>query len=415
MGRVIAADLPPRIDAGDSVRGAPIVAARSGPPQAPVRVLVTGSIHGNETAGRRVIARLRRTDAPAGVQVWTVRTLNPDGVKAGTRQNARGVDLNRNFPRRWRGGGRAFDTYFPGRAAGSEPETKALMRLVRRIRPAISVHYHQHMRLVNLGQGPDPAIVRRYARLVGLPARTLPNFHGTATGWQNHTFPGTSAFVVELPAGELSRAAVRRHATAILRIARGQRRAEAAAAAKPPIEWSPIPFGVQRRREMRAYSRRHYGEAVARLTNPKVIVEHFTATSTYGPAWNTFASDAPDPELHERPGTCAHFIVDSDGTIHQLVSLKWRCRHTVGLNHTAIGIEHVGLSDAEVMGRRRQLRASLRLTRWLQERFGIRTRDVIGHAESLSSPYHHERVKRLRTQTHGDFQPATMRRYRAKL
>jgi beta-N-acetylhexosaminidase len=200
----------------------------------------------------------------------------------------------------------------------------------------------------------------------------------------------------------------------VLAIARGERRAEAAAA-KPRIVWSPIPFGVQRRREMRAYSRRHYGEAIARLTDPKVIVEHFTATSTYGPAWNTFASDAPDAELGERPGTCAHFIVDGDGTIHQLVSLKWRCRHTVGLNHTAIGIEHVGLSDGDVMGRRRQLRASLRLTRWLQSRFGIRTRDVIGHSESLSSPYHHELVKRLRTQTHGDMQPATMRRYRGML
>ena len=67
------------------------------------------------------------------------------------------------------------------------------------------------------------------------------------------------------------------------------------------------------------------------------------------------------------------------------------------------------------MGRRRQLAASLRLTRWLQGRFGIRTRDVIGHAESLSSPYHHERVRAMRRRTHGDFGPATMRRYRARL
>ena len=185
--------------------------------------------------------------------------------------------------------------------------------------------------------------------------------------------------------------------------------------AAPPIDVHHIDMNARRRAEMRAYSRRHYGEAIARLTDPKVIVEHFTATSTYGPAWNTFASDAPDAELHERPGTCAHFIVDGDGTIHQLVSLKWRCRHTVGLNYTAIGIEHVGLSDGDVMGRRRQLLASLRLTRWLQGRFGIRTRDVIGHSESLSSPYHHELVKRLRTQTHGDFSAATMRRYRARL
>jgi N-acetylmuramoyl-L-alanine amidase len=112
---------------------------------------------------------------------------------------------------------------------------------------------------------------------------------------------------------------------------------------------------------------------------------------------------------------CAHFIVDRDGTIYQLVSLKWMCRHTVGLNDVAIGIEHVGFSDAEILGRPRQLRASLRLTRWLQARHGIRRRDVIGHSESLTSPYHHERVARLRRQTHGDWTRADMRRYRGML
>ena len=146
-----------------------------------------------------------------------------------------------------------------------------------------------------------------------------------------------------------------------------------------------------------------------------MIVEHFTASGTFASAFNTFAANAPDVELHERPGVCAHFVVDRDGTIYQLVSLRWMCRHTVGLNDVAIGIEHVGYSDAEILGRPAQIQASLRLTRWLQGRFGIRRRDVIGHAESLSSPYHHERVARLRRQTHGDFAPPAMRRYRARL
>jgi beta-N-acetylhexosaminidase len=184
---------------------------------------------------------------------------------------------------------------------------------------------------------------------------------------------------------------------------------------RPPIHADRIPFPAHRVAEMRAYSRRHYGQNTAALSNPKVIVEHVTATDSYRVTWNTFASDAPDPELHERPGTCAHFVVDRDGTIHQLVSLRLRCRHTVGLNWTAIGIEHVGLSDAEVMGNRRQLRASLRLTRWLQQRYGIATKNVIGHSESLSSPYHRERVVRLRHQTHGDMRRATMLRYRRLL
>jgi beta-N-acetylhexosaminidase len=189
----------------------------------------------------------------------------------------------------------------------------------------------------------------------------------------------------------------------------------AAAAPKPPIRWDPIPFGADRKRQMRAYSRRHYGDAKAKLIAPKVIVEHFTASTTFSSAFNTFASNAPDVEYGERPGVCAHFVIDRDGTIHQLVSLRWRCRHTVGLNHVAIGIEHVGVSDTDVMGRPAQLAASLRLTRWLRERFAIETRDVIGHAESLSSPYHHELVAAMRNRTHGDFSRATMTRYRRSL
>jgi N-acetylmuramoyl-L-alanine amidase len=189
----------------------------------------------------------------------------------------------------------------------------------------------------------------------------------------------------------------------------------AAAPARPHIVQSPIPFPAHRKREMRAYARRHYGLNRYTLVHPHVIVEHVTAVNTFRATWNTFASDAPDPELHERPGTCSHFVVDRDGTIHQLVPLGVMCRHTVGLNWTAIGIEHVGLSDPQVMGDARQLDASLRLTCWLKARYGIALRNVIGHNESLSSPYHHERVARLRNQTHGDMRHATMTRYRAAL
>lgn len=166
---------------------------------------------------------------------------------------------------------------------------------------------------------------------------------------------------------------------------------------------------------MRRYAIRHYGLNRFALIAPKVIVEHVTATATYGQAFDTFAADVPDAELHELPGTCAHVVVDRDGTIHQLVPLGLMCRHTVGLNWTAIGVEHVGTSDAQVLGDRRQMRASLRLTRWLQGRFGIRLRDVIGHAESLSSPYHRERVVRLRGQTHADWQHRDMVVYRQRL
>src|SRR3954449_13158407 len=163
---------------GHSADGHALRATRVG--DGPVRVLVVGSIHGNETAGRAVISRLRRATPPAGVALWLVDTVNPDGVRRGTRQNARGVDLNRNFGRRWAGGGRAFDTYFPGPRAFSEPESQAVRRLVRRLHPAVTVWYHQHMRLVNLSDGVDRRVVRAYARRVGPPPRALPRHHRTA-------------------------------------------------------------------------------------------------------------------------------------------------------------------------------------------------------------------------------------------
>jgi N-acetylmuramoyl-L-alanine amidase len=186
---------------------------------------------------------------------------------------------------------------------------------------------------------------------------------------------------------------------------------------KPQIVWDPIPFGPERKAQMVAYVRRHYGSFMKptwRLVDPHVIVVHYTDAS-YSSSYNTFATDVPDSELHELPATCAHFVIDTDGTIHQLVSLGTMCRHTVGLNWTAIGIEHVGYSDAQVLGDHRQITASLQLVRWLRCRYHIPIRDVIGHNESLTSPYHHEDVPALRTQTHSDFNHADMQVYRRRL
>jgi beta-N-acetylhexosaminidase len=176
-----------------------------------------------------------------------------------------------------------------------------------------------------------------------------------------------------------------------------------------------IPFPPKRKLEMRAYARRHYGISSYLLIRPHVIVEHFTDTAAFRPVYNTFAADVPDYGLHELPNVCAHFVIDRDGTIYQLVALTLMCRHTVGLNYTAIGIEHVGFSDRQILSNPRQFRASLALTRWLRCRFGIPISDVIGHNESLSSRYHHELVRSLRNQTHDDWKKADMDVYRARL
>jgi N-acetylmuramoyl-L-alanine amidase len=184
---------------------------------------------------------------------------------------------------------------------------------------------------------------------------------------------------------------------------------------RPQITRWLIPFSPKRKRQMAAYSQRHYGERTWRLRHPHVIVEHIAIAGSAAAVHNTFAPDVADPELHELPNVCAHFVVSSSGRIFQLVNLRTRCRHTVGLNWTAIGIEHTGYRDADVLDNRRQLRASLRLTQYLRCRFQIRLPDVIGHNESLRSPYHHERVAGLRNQTHGDWKHQSMQIYRHEL
>jgi hypothetical protein len=192
-------------------------------------------------------------------------------------------------------------------------------------------------------------------------------------------------------------------------------RLPAAQVPRPRIVRRLIPFTPQRKRQMAAYSKRHYGERAWRLTHPQVVVEHWAESDSASSVYNTFAPDTPDPELHELPNVCAHFVVSSSGTIYQLVPLTIRCRHTVGLNWTAIGIEHTGFSDAEVLDDSSQMHASLELTRYLRCRFQIKLRNVIGHNESLSSPFHRERVASLRSQTHGDWRHSSMQVYRRRL
>ncbi|MDQ3678304.1 MAG: N-acetylmuramoyl-L-alanine amidase, partial [Actinomycetota bacterium] len=191
--------------------------------------------------------------------------------------------------------------------------------------------------------------------------------------------------------------------------------APAAPPRKPTIVRKLIPYGAKRRQQMSAYSERHYGVAGYKLTDPRVIVEHFTVNDSVQATYNTFAPNVPDPELEELPGVCSHFVIGETGRIYQFVLLSIRCRHTVGLNDRSFGIEHVGRSDGQILNNRRQLAASLRLTAWLRCRHDIDVRNVIGHNESLSSPYHHENVAKLKTQTHGDFKKTSMRVYRRKL
>ena len=209
-----------RIVIGTSVQGRPIVAWTFGSDRARRKVLVVGCIHGNECAGLAITSALRSAAVPKGVQLWVVPEMNPDGTAADTRQNAHRVDLNRNFPYLWQP--IADPTYYSGPFATSEPETRAAMRLVRRIRPAVTIWYHQHQDLVDESGG-DLGVARRYAQLVGLTPTCLTALSGTETSWSNHTFPGTTSFVVELPAGPVPPDAVSRHVSAVRAMELGQR------------------------------------------------------------------------------------------------------------------------------------------------------------------------------------------------
>ena len=204
---------------GHSVRGRAIVAYERGDPSAPA-TLVVGVIHGSEPAGLAVVSQLRRLPLPPHVHLWLVPTVNPDGLAAGTRQNAHGVDLNRNWPTAWRHNGVPWDGYYSGPRPLSEPENRAMRAFILRIRPSLTIWYHQPLDVV-YGSDPHVAVLKRYARLSGLPYRRLTVPRGAATRWERARFPGGTHFVAEFPAGRISAATAHRNAEAVLALAKG--------------------------------------------------------------------------------------------------------------------------------------------------------------------------------------------------
>jgi len=203
-----------RVLLGRSERGRPIVAIHTGDSHG-TTVLVVGCIHGTECAGMTIARALERVRSR--LDLWVIPNLDPDGYALGRRQNGRGVDLNANWSSGWRGGGRPWDTYYPGPRPFSERETRSARNLILRIRPRVTVWYHQHMNLVWAWRQSTPT-GRIYARAAGMRFYHHHWLPGTAPNWQNHHLPGTSSFVVELPAGRLSPREVRRHVHAVLAV-----------------------------------------------------------------------------------------------------------------------------------------------------------------------------------------------------
>ena len=200
---------------GHSVRGRAIYAYERGDPNGPA-VLVVGSIHGNEPGGVAVARRLLQVQVPEGIDLWVILNLNPDGRAAGTRGNAHGVDLNRNFPWHWRHLSGAF---YSGRHGLSEPESRAAYRLIERLQPWLSIWFHQPLAAVSVTKR-SLALERRFAHLAGLGLANLPVYPGSATSWERHTLPDSTAFVAELPGGTIGARKAHRYARAVLTISR---------------------------------------------------------------------------------------------------------------------------------------------------------------------------------------------------
>jgi protein MpaA len=202
-----------RLVLGYSVQHRAITAIEIGDPDSSARTIIVGCIHGSEPAGVAIARALAAGPGPAESQLWIIPDLNPDGVAAGTRDNAHGVDLNRNFPYRWQPLGPPGSLYYAGPHRLSEPESRIAAALVRRWRPHLTIYSHQHLDVGDDSQGPR-SIERRYARMAGLPLSPLTDYPGSATGWQDHLL-GPTAFVVELPAGALSDGQVRANVAAV--------------------------------------------------------------------------------------------------------------------------------------------------------------------------------------------------------
>lgn len=171
-----------------------------------------------------------------------------------------------------------------------------------------------------------------------------------------------------------------------------------------------LAFWPKRVAETRKWSQFMHGTAEFR---PRLIVEHFTGSSEQQPAIN-FWNSAPD-------ATWVHFIIDPEGNITQLAPLNVLAKQAFGVSPWAIGVEHVGESDGEIMRNEQMMRASYLLTCWLQERLEIPLPSVIGHGEVPANPRFGftpagwEWIEETGYKFHSDFSHRTMDKFRQRL
>ena len=159
---------------GRSVLGLPLEVWH---PRGPCQLLVFAGIHGEEPETTYALSRALRHFPEPLEHAAVVLAANPDGLIRGTRGNARGVDLNRNFPaRNWRPGPVTCRSTLedpsdvllsPGEGPGSEPEVGTLLGLIAELRPRAVVALHAPLACID--DAHDTALGRRLAARTGMP------------------------------------------------------------------------------------------------------------------------------------------------------------------------------------------------------------------------------------------------------
>lgn len=180
---------------GYSVKGLPLKAYRIGDPTSSNVVVLIATMHGNEGGPVRILRNLINGPPVSGANIWVIPDLNPDGYVRGTRKNARGVDLNRNFPYDWR---RQAGTYYSGPGPASEPETRATMRFLNTVQPDFVISMHQPLDGVDISYSKTQELAKRLVTDLELPAKRFScgtGCHGTMTQWFNVKWPGAALTV----------------------------------------------------------------------------------------------------------------------------------------------------------------------------------------------------------------------------
>ena len=204
---------------GYSVQGRPIVASHRGTAGGTV-ILVVGVIHGNENAGLAILDELRTRPLPPNIDLWLMDAMNPDGLANDVRGNGNQVDLNRNFPHDWTAVAQLGEWEYSGTGPASEPETQAFMAFADRIRPSLTLWYHQDLYRISPSTRSDGPLRERYAHITGLPLLTVSGgtYTGVAATWVRKTVPEAMSFIVEL-GPTLTGPEATLHAAAVLDIA----------------------------------------------------------------------------------------------------------------------------------------------------------------------------------------------------